>query len=390
MEKRSRLKCTPRSSKVQPFYVMELLERAQVLEREGEDVVHMEIGEPDFATPPSIRDAAIKAIREGRTFYTHSLGLPSLRERIARFYLEIRGVKVSPERIIVTNGTSGAFFLLAAVLLDRKRSLLISDPGYPCYRNFGILMAAPIVSIAVAKDSGFEVSPEQLEEVRAQNVFLIICSPSNPTGIVYGKRSLEGLYQAITERRGTMAVDEIYSGLTYGIDFPSALSVTDGGAIVIDGFSKTYAMTGWRLGWTVVPEDLVRPMQKIAQNVFISAPTVAQHAAMAAFDALDEIDAMRRIYEERRNFLFPRLQDIGFGLPIWPDGAFYIYANIEKWGMDSMEFVGRALAEAKVAIAPGYDFGSYGAGSYVRFSYASSTERLEEGCKRLEEWTNCL
>jgi aspartate/methionine/tyrosine aminotransferase len=369
---------------------MELLERAQVLERQGEDVVHMEIGEPDFATPPSIRNAAVKAISEGHTFYTHSLGLPKLRERIARFYLEIRGVEVSPERIIVTNGTSGAFFLLAAVLLDRKRSLLISDPGYPCYRNFGVLMDAPVVSIPVSGDSGFEIRPEQLEEFRAKNMLLMICSPSNPTGTVYGKRSLEGLYQATMESRGTMAVDEIYSGLTYGIDFPSALLVSDGGPIVIDGFSKTYAMTGWRLGWIVVPEDLVRPMQKVAQNVFISAPTVAQHAALAAFDALDEIDAMRKTYEERRNFLFPRLRNIGFGLPVWPDGAFYVYANIKKWGMDSMEFVGRALTEAKVAITPGYDFGSYCAGSHVRFSYANSTERLEEGCKRLEEWTSCL
>ena len=195
MELRNRSKCTRRSSKVQPFYVMELLERAQVLEREGEDVVHMEIGEPDFATPPSISDAAIEAIREGRTFYTHSLGLPSLRERIARFYLETRGIKVSAERIIVTNGTSGAFFLLGAVLLDQKRSLIISDPGYPCYRNFGALLDATVVSIPVSGDSGFEIRPEQLEGIKAKNALLMICSPSNPTGTVYGKRSLEGLHR---------------------------------------------------------------------------------------------------------------------------------------------------------------------------------------------------
>jgi aspartate/methionine/tyrosine aminotransferase len=368
---------------------MELLERAQILESGGEDIVHMEIGEPDFATPPSIRDAAIRAIRDGQTFYTHSLGLPALRERIARFYLEDRNVEISPERIIITNGTSGAFFLLGAVLLDRKRDLIISDPGYPCYRNFGILLDAPVVSIPVTDRSGFEILPEQLEHIRGKDALFMICSPSNPTGTIYSKQALEGLYTAVSDRGWTMTVDEIYSGLTYGKAFPTALSVSDE-IVVIDGFSKTYAMTGWRLGWMVVPEDLVRPIQKVAQNVFISAPTIAQHAALAAFDAVDEIEAMKKTYEGRRDFLFPRLRELRFILPAWPDGAFYIYASIEKWRMDSMEFVERALAEAKVAITPGYDFGSYLAGSHVRFSYATSTDRLEEGCRRLEKWISSL
>jgi aspartate/methionine/tyrosine aminotransferase len=378
-----------RSGKVKPFHVMEILEQAQILERSGEDIVHMEIGEPDFATPWSIREAAIKAIRDGKTFYTHSLGLLDLRERISRFYLDTRGLTVSPERIIVTNGTSGAFYLLSAVLLDETKSLVISDPGYPCYRNFGILADAPVVSLPVSQGSGFEIAPEQFERIRIQNPMLMVCSPSNPTGTVYGKTALEGLYQAVTHKQGIMAVDEIYSGLSYGEDYPSALSVSDE-IVVIDGFSKTYAMTGWRLGWTVVPDKLVRPLQTVAQNVFISAPTVAQHAAIAAFDAVDDISEMRKTYEARRDYLFPRLKKIGFELPVLPVAAFYIYANIEKWGIDSMEFVERALREAQVAITPGYDFGSYNAGSHVRFSYATAVERLAEGCCRLEKWTNSL
>jgi aspartate/methionine/tyrosine aminotransferase len=364
---------------------MELLEKAQALEAAGRDVVHMEIGEPDFATPTRIRDAAVRAIEAGHTFYTHSLGLPELRERIARHYADSRGVKISPERIIITNGTSGAFFLLCAVLLDRKKNLFISDPGYPCYRNFGTLFDARVVTLPVSEDTRFEVTADQVEATGTVPHLLMICSPSNPTGMVYAEASLRQLQSTVAKKGGVLTVDEIYSGLTYGRDFPSALAIS-GDIIVIDGFSKTWAMTGWRLGWMVVPESLVRPMQRIAQNVFISAPTIAQYAALDAFDTTEELEAMKRIYQERRDFLFPRLKELGFDLPAEPDGAFYIYAGIEEWGMDSMEFVERALLEAGVAITPGYDFGSYKAASHVRFSYANNIERLRQGCERLEKW----
>jgi aspartate/methionine/tyrosine aminotransferase len=206
---------------------------------------------------------------------------------------------------------------------------------------------------------------------------------------VYREESLARLQQCVSTNDGILAVDEIYSGLTYGKKFPTALAISDD-IVVIDGFSKTHAMTGWRLGWMIAPKSLVRPMQRVSQNVFISAPTVAQYAALRAFDVGDDLEEMRRTYEERRDFLFPRLKELGFGLPAWPDGAFYIYANIEEWGMDSMRFVERALLEAKVAITPGYDFGSFRAGSHVRFSYANSLERLRLGCDRLEEWLGRL
>jgi aspartate/methionine/tyrosine aminotransferase len=369
---------------------MELLEKAQALEAQGEDIVHMEIGEPDFPTPLSVRDAAIRSITGGKTFYTHSLGLPALKERIARHYYESRGVSISPDRIIITNGTSGAFFLLASVLLDRQRGLVVSDPGYPCYRNFATLLGASVTQLPVGEETHFEVTSGQIAQAQGTKPLVMVCSPSNPTGMVYSRSSLERLWEAVDGKHGVLTVDEIYSGLIYEEAPVTALSVSDE-IVVVDGFSKTYAMTGWRLGWIVVPERLVRPIQKVAQNVFISAPTVAQYAGIAAFDAVEEVEAMRRTYKERRDFLYLRLRELGFSLSERPpQGAFYVYANISRWGMDSMKFVERVLTEAKVAVTPGYDFGTNRAGEHVRFSYATEVGRLEVGCRRLESWfKNC-
>jgi aspartate/methionine/tyrosine aminotransferase len=381
--------CTERSARIAPFYVMELLEKAQEMDAAGERIVHMEIGEPDFTTPPSIRQAGVRAIEEGRTFYTHSLGLPALRERIAAHYYESYRVRVPADRIVITNGTSGAFFLLCAVLLDASRNLLVSDPGYPCYRNFGALFDARVVSLPVSEETRFEVTPDQIEKCGVAPHLLMICSPSNPTGTIYSAESLSRLAAAVQAHGGYLAADEIYSGLTYDREFPSALTVSDD-IILIDGFSKSYAMTGWRLGWLVAPSRLVRPIQRVAQNVFISAPTIAQYAALDAFGAASDIEAMKKTYRERRAFLFPKLGDLGFSLPAWPEGAFYIYTGIGKWRMDSMEFVERALTEAKVAVTPGYDFGTYRAGAHVRFSYANSLDMLKEGCERLSVWLRRL
>ena len=389
MRKQKSIRCTARSAKIQPFYVMELLEKAQAMEARGEKVIHMEIGEPDFITPLSIREAGVRSIEEGRTFYTHSLGLPELRERIAAYYAESHGVNVPADRIIVTNGTSGAFFLLCSALLGPGRNFLVSDPGYPCYRNFGALFSARVLPLPVSAASRFEITAGQVEEAGHLPHFLMLCSPANPTGTVYAPESLARLHDAVSKKGGLMAVDEIYSGLIYDRRYLSSLAISDE-IVVIDGFSKTYAMTGWRLGWMVAPLSLVRPMQRVAQNVFISAPTIAQYAALAAFDAATEIEAMKETYRARRDFLFPRLQQLGFELPAWPEGAFYIYAGIERWQIDSMEFVERALVEAKVAITPGYDFGAYRAGRHVRFSFANSIENLKEGCERLGAWLGGL
>lgn len=368
---------------------MELLEKAKEMEARGEDIVHMEVGEPDFATPQSVRDEAIKAIVEGQTFYTHSLGLNELRQKISLFYEKKEGTFVAPERIVVTSGTSGAFLLLASVLLERGRTLGISDPGYPCYRNFALMADAEIIALPVSADTRYQVMPKQVAALKKAPEVLIVCNPSNPTGSLYEENILRDLHQVLLSRGGTLVVDEIYGGLTYGHDVRSALTLGDD-LVVVNGFSKTYAMTGWRLGWMVVPEELVRPIQKVAQNVFISPPSIAQHAALHAFDADADLEEMRKTYQERRDYVLPRLRTMGFQIPINPEGAFYVYAGIGKWRLDSMIFVERALTEAKVALTPGYDFGIYQAESHVRFSYASSLERLKEGCKRLEEWLHAL
>lgn len=368
---------------------MELLEKAKEMEAQGEDVIHMEVGEPDFETPQHVKDEAIKAIAGGQTFYTHSLGVAELRQKISTHYEKREGLFVSPDRIVITNGTSGAFLLLAAVLLEQGRTLALSDPGYPCYRNFALLADAEIIALPVSSETGYQVVPDQIKALREGPDVLILCNPSNPTGAVYQEGTIARLYQVLSARDCILVVDEIYGGLTYGRTLRTALSLGDD-IVVVNGFSKTHAMTGWRLGWMVVPHELVRPIQKVAQNVFISPPSIAQHAALHAFDVDADLEEMRKTYEERRSYMLPRLRRLGFNIPIDPDGAFYVYAGIEKWSLDSMTFVERALAEAKVAITPGYDFGSYRAGAHIRFSYANSLERLKEGCDRLERWLQTI
>jgi len=383
------MKITERAGKIAPFYVMELLEKAKAMEARGEDIIHMEVGEPDFATPPSIKEEAIRAIRDNRTFYTHSLGLPELREKIAEYYERVEHVRVSPERVLITNGTSGAFLLLFATLLEKGRILAVSDPGYPCYRNFGTLVDAEILSLPVSEGTRFEITVECLGSTDVTPQLLIISNPSNPTGVVYREETIYELYKFISSKGGMLIVDEIYSGLVYRGKLRTSLSISED-VIVVNGFSKAYAMTGWRLGWMVVPPALVRPIQKIAQNVFISPPSISQYAAMYAFDEADELENMRKTYEERRDFMLPQLKRLGFSIPVDPEGAFYIYAGIDKWGLDSMEFVEKALREARVALTPGYDFGSYKAGSHIRFSYANNMNRLKAGCERLERWLRIL
>ena len=384
-----RIKISKRAEKIAPFYVMELLEKAKQMEARGENIVHMEVGEPDFPTPGLIKDEAIKAIRENQTFYTHSLGIRELREKVATHYQESEHVDVSPDRIVITNGSSGAFLLLCAALLEKGRTLGVSDPGYLCYKNFALLVDAGVVSLPVTEDTNYEVTADQINNLERIPDVLILSNPSNPTGSVYGDEAVSALYNAVSARGGILVSDEIYKGLAYGQTLRTALSVSQD-IIVVNGFSKTHAMTGWRLGWMVAPEDLVRPIQKVAQNVFISPPSVSQWAAMYAFDVDDDLQQMRTTYEKRRDFIVPRLRDLGFHIPIVPQGAFYVYAGIERWGIDSMEFVQRAIEEAKVALTPGYDFGSFRAGSHVRFSYANNLEQLREGCDRLEAWLKTL
>ena len=378
------MKVSRRADRIPPFYVMELLEKARMMELQGHKIIHMEVGEPGFETPGPIKAAAIEALSGGKTFYTHSLGIPELRQAISDDYAASCRVDVPPDRIIITNGSSGAFTLLFTALLEPGRTLALSDPGYPCYRNIASLTDCAIEPIHVLAEENYEIPPRYFDAVTAPDV-LIIANPSNPTGAVYRPESVASLYGRLSGAGSVLIVDEIYSGLTYDMDFSSSACIADD-IIIVSGFSKAYAMTGWRLGWMIVPEDLVRPIQKLAQNLFIAPPSVSQWAALKAFDGRDELMRMRSLYKERRDFLVPRLKGLGFDIPRTPDGAFYIYAGIESFGMDSMIFVERALAEAKVAITPGYDFGTFGASSHVRFSYADKLENLKEGCDRLEAW----
>lgn len=383
------MKLSQRAKNITPFFVMELLEKARSMEANGQDVVHMEVGEPSFPTIATVKTDAVKAIRENRTAYTHSLGIPELRERVSGYYASSCGVSIPPERIVITNGTSGALLLLFGVLLERGSLLAVSDPGYPCYKNLAAFMDSDVLQIPVSAGSNYEIGIDQLERNEKPVDVLVIANPSNPTGSIYKENSIENLYGYLSLNSGLLVVDEIYSGLYYTEKPKTALTYTDK-IIVIDGFSKTYAMTGFRLGWMVVPEEIIRPIQRCAQNVFISPPSISQYGALSAFNAVDEIENMRKIYEKRRNYLVPRLRNLGFSVPIYPEGAFYVYAGIEKWGLDSMVFVERALEEARVAITPGYDFGVQEAGGHVRFSYADEIERLDIGCHRLELWLKNL
>jgi len=344
----------------------------------------MEVGEPGIETPAAIKQAALRALADGKTFYTHSLGIPELRETVSRHYRDQSDIHISPERIIITNGSSGAFILLFAALLEEGRTLAVSDPGYPCYRNIALLTECTVRPLPVSAETNYEVLPEQLDGSPPPDL-LVLANPSNPTGTIYRAGALRALHERLSSWGGVLVVDEIYSSLLYDAPFSSSASLSED-VIVVSGFSKAFAMTGWRLGWMVVPPALVRPIQKLAQNLFIAPPSISQYAALGAFDDADGLARMRDLYRERRDFLLPRLRGLGFDLPVKPDGAFYIYAGIERFRMDSMAFVERALVEAKVAITPGYDFGLFGAASHVRFSYADKIENLVEGCDRLERW----
>ncbi len=387
------MKTAARTERMAPFYVLELLEKAREMESRGEHIAHMEIGEPDFTTPAPIKQAAVEALHGDRTFYTHSLGLMELRQLIADRYLQEDGVRISPERVVITSGVSGAFLLLSSVLLEQGRTLALSDPGYPCYKNFAVLFDADVLHVPVSEETRFEVTEQELAAVASERGrapdLLIISNPSNPTGAVYREDTIAALKRSLAKSGGALVVDEICRRLAYGKTRRMALALSDR-IIVVDGFSKAFAMTGWRLGWMVVPQDLVRPVQIVAQNVFIAPPTLSQYAALKAFDNVRDTERMRKTYEERRDFLLPELIRLGFRIPVRPEGAFYIYAGIEKWGIDSRAFADRALREAKVALTPGYDFGSFRAGTHVRFSYATGIEELKQGCDRLGRWLRTL
>ena len=374
-----------RGERIPPFIVMEVLERAMSMAREGHDVIHMEVGEPDFDTPNCVKEAAYRAMQEGRTHYTDSRGLPELRQAISEHYYEKYHVEVDPERIVVTSGSSPAMLLLFAALLDPGDEVILSNPCYACYPNIVEFVDGKPVEVPVFEEDGFQYRPRDIEKrLNPRSKAIMVNSPSNPTGNLLEPEVLEEI--ASFSGHGLYVVsDEIYHGLVYERKEHTILEFTDQ-AFVINGFSKLYAMTGWRLGYLIAPPQFIRPIQKMQQNLFISANAFVQWAGIAALtQAGEEVKAMVRTYDRRRRFLLPRLREIGFGVAVEPHGAFYILANAKKFTDDSYAFAMELLEKTKVATTPGIDFGS-GAEGYIRFSYANHLDNLAEGVNRLEEY----
>jgi len=370
---------TKRSSEIPPFIVMEVMEKAASMERDGADIIHLEVGEPDFDTPECVKEAAIRAIREGKTHYTHSMGVLELREAVAEHYYNQYGVEVNPDQILVTSGTSPGMLLLFMSLLEPGEEVILPNPYYACYPNFVRMTEGKPVFLNVREEEGFQFRPEEIKPLigpRTKAVFLN--SPANPTGNLTPPERMK----AIADLGKTVISDEIYHGLVYEGKEHSILEFTRN-AMVVNGFSKLYAMTGWRLGYLIVPPEFVRPLQKMLQNFFISANAFVQWAGIAALrEAGADVARMKEIYNTRRKFIIPKLRELGLGITVEPTGAFYVLANAKAFSQNSFDFAFDILKKARVGCTPGIDFGSNAEG-YLRFSYANSVENIEEGMKRL-------
>lgn len=375
-----------RGQDIEPFRVMAILAQARALEAQGRDIVHLEIGEPDFPTPAPIVEAGIAALRAGQTHYTPALGLPALRRAIADHYLVQHGVSVDPERVCVTPGASGALLLAMAALFDPGDEVLMADPGYPCNRHFARLVEARGVGIPVGPESRFQLTAEAVDRhwgPRTRGV--LVANPGNPTGTLIPHHELLAIRDLARQRGGVLLVDEIYHELVYDGSPPTAAGLGEE-VVVINSFSKYFLMTGWRLGWMLVPPGLVPTVDRLAQNIFLAAPTVAQHAALTALapETRPLLDAAKQALRARRDWLLPELRRLGFDLPVQPEGAFYVYAGLGETGVSAEEWARRLLMKTGVAITPGNDFGSHGAGRHVRFAYTTGLARIREAVRRLE------
>lgn len=374
-----------RAREIESFKVMDLLKRAKELDAQGCDVVHMEAGEPDFSTAPLIKEAAHRAIDQGLTQYTPSAGIPELRQAISGFYKQRYGLDIGAERIIVTSGASGALLMVFGLLADPDTTFMMSDPGYPCNRQFLRMLEARGQLVPTSAEQNFQLTPELIrQEWKTNTAGVLLASPANPTGSVLHRDELAAVAAAVREKNGALVVDELYHGLTYGFDAPSVLEV-DPDAFVINSFSKYFGMTGWRLGWIVAPQAAVPEIEKLAQNLFISPPTVSQYAALAAFEpeTLAVLEERRHQFELRRNLLVDGLRKLGFKIPLMPEGAFYVYADASHLTDNTFEYCWRLLEELHVAVTPGLDFGTYRANQFIRFSYTTGLDRIELALQRL-------
>lgn len=377
-----------RLEQIQPFYAMSLMARARELQAAGRDVINMGVGEPDFDTPPPIVAAGIAALQQGRHHYTPACGLLALREAISEYYADHFSVDVDPRRILITPGSSGALQLLMQCLINPGDQVLMTDPGYPCNRNFVRLVEGEAVTIPVCSEDNYQLNLPLLQpHWGPRSKALLLASPSNPSGTLVGSEDLKAMAAFVAQQRGHLFVDEIYQGLCYEGAVQTALSVSDE-LFVINSFSKFFGMTGWRLGWLVAPEAYVEALERVAQNVFLSAPTPAQYAALAAFtpETMTILEQRREEFQCRRDYLLPALKSLGFEIDYVPQGAFYLYANCHALTEDSFNFAHRLLEETAVAVTPGKDFGHYLPQHYLRFSYTSSLPRLEQAIARVAQF----
>lgn len=380
------VKINPLVEQMTSFIVMDVLERAQELEKEGKDIVHLEVGEPDFDLSEIVRDAAEASFAQKRTHYTHSLGDKDLRLEVARFYQREYGVTIDPDQVIMTSGSSPAILMALMVLCESGSEVILSDPGYPCYKNFVLACNAKPVSVDLSPEDGFQYSIEKIKKaVTPKTRAIFVNSPMNPTGTLVS----DATYKELVSLGIPLLSDEIYHGLVYEGRAKSALEFTDN-AFVLNGFSKRYAMTGLRLGFLVAPKEYVRKLQVIQQNLFICAPSISQRAGIVALrDSEPEVAERRAIYDERRRYMLSRLKNMGFEVEVEPQGAFYIFCNAKKFTTDSYRFAFDVLENAHVGITPGVDFGKNGEG-YVRFSYANSLDNIKKGMDRLETYLQKL
>ena len=371
--------------RIDPFIVMDVMREANALAAAGEDIVHLEVGQPGTPAPARVREAAMAAVRDEQLGYTDALGIPALRERISAHYESMYGIAVVPERIVVTTGSSGGFLLAFLAAFDVGDRVALAAPGYPAYRNILSALGVEPVVVETRAEDRFQPTPAVIGDVAGDLDGLIVASPSNPTGTMIGNSEMQALTTLATQTSMRFISDEIYHGITYGHDAVTALAYDDE-AIVINSFSKYFSMTGWRLGWLVVPESMMRSVECLAQNLFISPPTLSQYAALAAFDSHDELRENVAKYARNRDILLTDLPGVGFDRLAPADGAFYVYADVSQLTNDSNEFCRRMLTEARIATTPGLDFDPYRGSAFVRFSFAGTEDDMRRAIDRLGSW----
>ncbi len=381
-------KLANRLEEIQPFHVMDLLAKAKKMQQQGRDIIHLEVGEPDFQTPEPIKKAGIKAINDSQLFYTPSQGLGQLRKQIADYYQKEFSVLVNADNVVVTAGASAALLMIFGVLLNPDDELMLCDPGYPCNLNFARFLSARINRVNVDHRSLYQLTAQQVEQHwTASTRAVLIASPSNPTGTLISRDELQKIYEFVSAQGATLIVDEIYQQLVYELQPETALSISSD-IVIVNSFSKYFQMTGWRLGWCIVPDEMLNSIDKLSQNLYLAPSTPAQCAALQAFtkETINILEKRRLIFKQRRDFLYQKLLELGFRIPVKPSGAFYLYADCSRFTDDSMQFCYDVLEYTGVAITPGIDFGKNEAGHFVRFAYTQDIEILSEAVSRIGKY----